>query len=53
MANKIILKNRVQFSSTMEKGLAEKLKSLSTETRIPTSKLLDEAIADLITKYGK
>jgi len=53
MVTKIILKNRVQFSSTMEKTLAGELKNLSTETRIPASKLLDEAISDLLAKYGK
>ena len=51
MVGKIVLKNRIQFSSTMDKNLAEKFKYLANETRIPASKLLDEAIIDLLTKY--
>jgi hypothetical protein len=53
MVNKIVLRNRVQFSSTMEKTLAAGLKNLSTTTRIPASKLLDEAVSDLLAKYEK
>ncbi|MED3562556.1 ribbon-helix-helix domain-containing protein [Bacillus xiapuensis] len=33
--------------------LAEKLEKLAIETRIPKSKLLDEAIEDLINKHAK
>lgn len=45
------LKNRVRFSSTVEKGLAEELKELSAKTDIPQSKLVDRAIQDLLNKY--
>jgi hypothetical protein len=45
------LKNRVQISSTIDKKLNEKLKELHRTTRIPISRLLDEAIEDLINKY--
>ncbi len=46
------LKNRKTISSTLDLELAEKLEKLSIETRIPKSKLLDEAITDLITKHN-
>lgn len=45
------LKNRDRFSSTVDKDLLFRLKKLSKETRIPISKLLDEAIADLLKKH--
>lgn len=45
------LKNRVRFSSTLDKELNVQLKVLSEETRINISKLLDEAIQDLINKH--
>lgn len=47
------LTNRVRFSSTLEKSLLEKFKKLSEQTRIPASRLLDEAIKDLLAKYEK
>lgn len=45
------LKNRVRIGSAIDKELYGQLKKLSTSTRINMSKLLDEAIEDLITKY--
>lgn len=45
------LTNRVRFSSTIDKELAEQLKKLSEKTMIPQSKLIDIAVLDLIAKY--
>ncbi len=42
---------RSRFSSTIDKGLKEQLSSLSKETRIPVSKLLDEAVELLIEHH--
>lgn len=47
------LKNRVRFSSTLDIKLNQELKELSEESRINISKLLDEAIQDLIDKHKK
>lgn len=47
------LKNRTPISSTIDIKLNEALKKISQETRVPISKLLDEAIEDLIKKYKK
>jgi predicted DNA-binding protein len=47
------LKNRAIFSSTLKLELADKFKELSEKTRITQSKLLDEAIEDLLAKYEK
>lgn len=45
------LKNRVRIGSAIDKELYNQLKKLSTSTRINMSRLLDEAIDDLINKY--
>lgn len=45
------LKNRVRIGSAIDKELYNQLKQLSELTRINMSKLLDEAIDDLINKY--
>lgn len=47
------LKNRGTFSNAIDLKLLEKFNELSSETRIPKSKLLDEAIGDLLKKYNK
>ena len=47
------LKNRKTISSTIEIKLYDDLEKLSIDTRIPKSKLLDEAIQDLINKHSK
>jgi len=47
------LANRIRFSSTLDKSLHNSFKKISNETRIPLSKLLDEAVKDLIDKYSK
>ena len=45
------LKTRAPFSSTVKLELLEAFKQLSEDTRIPASKLLDEAIEDLLKKH--
>jgi mRNA-degrading endonuclease RelE of RelBE toxin-antitoxin system len=46
-----MLKNRARLSSTIDKNLFKKIKKLSEKTRIPVSRLLDEALEDLFKKY--
>lgn len=45
------LKNRVRIGSAIDKDNYDNLKKLSDKTRIPMSKLLDEAIEDLLKKH--
>lgn len=45
------LKNRQRFSNTIPPVLKNAFDDLSDLTRIPKSRLLDEAIVDLILKY--
>lgn len=47
------LKNRKTISNAVRSDLADGLRSLSDETKIPMSRLLDEALEDLIKKYSK
>ena len=49
----VIMVNRVRFTSSLDKALKPKLDRLSKETRIPKSRLLDEAVEDLLKKYEK
>ncbi len=42
---------RVQYATSMKRELRDVMKELSEKTRIPQSKLMDEAIEDLIMKY--
>ena len=44
-------KNRVRFSTSLDKDLAKRLDDLSITTRIPKSKLVDEAIEMLLDKH--
>lgn len=44
------LKTRKALSNAIKIELYERLKQLSDETKIPMSKLLDEAVEDLIKK---
>ncbi|WP_425203583.1 ribbon-helix-helix domain-containing protein [Priestia megaterium] len=46
------LKSRRPLSNAVKIELYERLKGLSEETKIPMSKLLDEAIEDLLKKRG-
>lgn len=47
-----MLKNRTRIGSAIDTDLYKKLKELSEKTRIPISKLLDEALEDLIKKHN-
>jgi hypothetical protein len=47
MAKKI-LKTRTQFTSTLQNELYEALRELSYETKVPISKLLDQAVRGLL-----
>ena len=44
---------RTPYATKILKEYKELMQELSAETRIPQSKLLDEAIEDLLKKYGK
>lgn len=45
--------NRKKFVSSLANGLVEPFNKLAQETRIPKSRLLDEAVEDLLAKYAK
>jgi len=45
------LKNRVRIATSIDIELNDQLRKLADETRIPISKLVDEAIKDLIEKH--
>lgn len=45
------LKNRKTFSNAIDIALFEQFDKLAKQTRIPKSKLLDEAIELLLNKY--
>ena len=44
------LKTREPVSSSVKKEIWQALRSFSEESKVPISKLLDEAIEDLLTK---
>lgn len=48
-----ILVNRTRFVSSLKNELVPKWNKLSEDTRIPKSRLLDEAIEDILKKYEK
>ena len=50
MTEKRGLKTRKPISNAVKIELYEQLKQLSDETKVPISKLLDEAIEDLLSK---
>ena len=50
MSDKYGLKNRTRISNAVDNDLYRQLKELSNDTKIPISKLLDEAIKLLIEK---
>lgn len=50
MSEKRGLKTRTPLSNAVKIELYDQLKALSEKTKVPMSKLLDEAIEDLITK---
>ena len=45
--------NRIRLVSSLDKKLADPFRELSKKTRVPKSRLLDEAIEDLLKKYEK
>ena len=47
------LKNRVRFSTTLDKKTVQTLKDYSNETMIPVSKLVDVAVQEYIEKKKK
>jgi metal-responsive CopG/Arc/MetJ family transcriptional regulator len=47
------LTNRIRFSSTIDRDLADKLKELSDQTMVPQSKLIDKAIQLLLKEYNR
>ncbi|EBV5086345.1 ribbon-helix-helix domain-containing protein [Salmonella enterica subsp. enterica serovar Ball] len=46
------LKNRRHFTSSLGNHLVPLFGELAAKTRIPKSRLLDEAISDLLLKHG-
>ena len=48
-----ILVNRKKFISSLDNKLVAPFNELSEKTRVPKSRLLDEAIEDLLKKYEK
>lgn len=46
------LKNRKRFTSSLDNKLVPLFDTLAASSRIPKSRLLDEAISDLLTKHG-
>lgn len=47
------LKTRVPFNTTLNKELSQELDQLAKETRIPKSKLTDEAVELLLKKHKR
>ena len=47
------LMTKKRFTTYLEEKELDKLKKLSEETRVPTAKYIQEAIEDLLKKYGK
>lgn len=47
------LKTRERYTNSVNIEILKKFKQLSKNTKIPMSKLLDEAIADLLKKYER
>ena len=47
-----VLVNRKKFVSSLAKELVEPFNELSKKTRLTKTKLLDEAIEDLLKKYA-
>ena len=46
------LKYRTRITTSIKNELLDAMKKLSETTRIPQSKLFDEALEDLFKKYG-
>ena len=48
----VVLVNRPRVTSSLKNELLEQFDQLARETRIPKSRLFDEAIEDLLKKYA-
>lgn len=48
-----LLVNRTRFTSSLRNELMKNFDKLAQQTRIPKSRLLDEAVEDLLKKYEK
>nr|WP_091127733.1 ribbon-helix-helix domain-containing protein [Oscillibacter sp. PC13] len=48
-----MLVNRTRFTSSLANELVEPLNDLAKKTRVPKSRLLDEAVEDLLKKHAK
>lgn len=46
------LVNRTPFGTTLENGLWSSMEKMAKETRIPKSRLMDEAVTLLLEKRG-
>lgn len=46
-----VKRNRRQIASTVDEELWEAFRTLSQNMRIPASRMLDEALEDLLLKY--
>lgn len=46
------LKHRTRITTSIKNELLDAMKKLSDTTRIPQSKLFDEALEDLFEKHG-
>lgn len=44
--------HRTRLVSSLDNKLVKPLNDLAKQTRIPKSRLLDEAVEDLLAKYG-
>jgi hypothetical protein len=49
--NAVDLKHRTRITTSIKNELFDAMKKLSETTRIPQSKLFDEALEDLFKKY--
>ena len=47
------LVNRTRISTSIDNEILKDFDALATETRLNKSKLYDEALVDLLIKYGK
>ena len=48
-----VLVNRTRFTSSLKNELMQYFNELSAKTRINKSRLLDEAVEDLLKKYKR
>ena len=48
----VVLVNRTRFTSSLKNELLDQFDQLAKETRIPKSRLFDEAIEGVLKKYA-